>query len=212
MKNLITAVLLLGAGSAQAALVTFNFAGVFTSNTSVFNAGDTYSGSYTLETTAEQLSHPDPSIDIQSHAIDPTFAGTGWDLTIASSIVGDISLSGIRGGINIGSDAYYGDRYVVQLYDYVSQPFEDITLGWFYIELNDSRLNGADMLTSVSLDTLPNVSLAEQTQGRLNMIGDSNCNNCSHNLTSLTITTVPVPAAVWLFVSGLGMLGWIRRR
>jgi hypothetical protein len=28
----------------------------------------------------------------------------------------------------------------------------------------------------------------------------------------LTITAVPVPAAVWLFGSGLGLLGWFRRR
>ena len=26
------------------------------------------------------------------------------------------------------------------------------------------------------------------------------------------ISVVPVPAAAWLFVSGLGMLGWMRRR
>ena len=28
----------------------------------------------------------------------------------------------------------------------------------------------------------------------------------------LTPTAVPVPAAVWLFLSGLGVLGWTRRR
>ncbi len=29
---------------------------------------------------------------------------------------------------------------------------------------------------------------------------------------SVTISTVPVPAAVWLFGSGLGLLGWMRRK
>lgn len=30
--------------------------------------------------------------------------------------------------------------------------------------------------------------------------------------TSMTVTTVPIPAAVWMFGSGLGLLGWIRRK
>ena len=32
------------------------------------------------------------------------------------------------------------------------------------------------------------------------------------DITNFGFTTVPVPAAVWLFGSGLGLLGWIRKR
>ncbi len=34
----------------------------------------------------------------------------------------------------------------------------------------------------------------------------------NHSITSGTVTTVPVPGAVWLFGSALGLLGWIRRK
>jgi hypothetical protein len=29
---------------------------------------------------------------------------------------------------------------------------------------------------------------------------------------NVTVNVVPIPAAVWLFASGLGLLGWLRRR
>lgn len=34
----------------------------------------------------------------------------------------------------------------------------------------------------------------------------------STEFSDVTVTVVPVPAAVWLFASGLGLLGWMRRR
>jgi len=33
-----------------------------------------------------------------------------------------------------------------------------------------------------------------------------------YNQASVTVSAVPVPAAVWLFGSALGLLGWVRRR
>lgn len=46
-------------------------------------------------------------------------------------------------------------------------------------------------------------------------IDDGDCDNtmaCDSAGTQITFSVVPVPAAVWLFGSALGMLGWIRRR
>jgi hypothetical protein len=51
--------------------------------------------------------------------------------------------------------------------------------------------------------------------------GTTNCANLGEGpiagevnftLTSFSISVVPIPAAVWLFGSGLGLLGWFRRR
>lgn len=36
--------------------------------------------------------------------------------------------------------------------------------------------------------------------------------NRSVALDNISVSTVPVPAAVWLFASGLGLLGWMRRK
>jgi hypothetical protein len=33
-----------------------------------------------------------------------------------------------------------------------------------------------------------------------------------HHIDDISVSMVPVPAAIWMFGSGLGLLGWIRRR
>jgi len=42
--------------------------------------------------------------------------------------------------------------------------------------------------------------------------GPFGCGEYSIRLDDITVSAVPIPAAVWLFGSGLGLLGWIRRR
>jgi len=43
-------------------------------------------------------------------------------------------------------------------------------------------------------------------------IGPLDFSNISELTFTATTTVVPIPAAVWLFGSGLGLLGWMRRR
>lgn len=43
------------------------------------------------------------------------------------------------------------------------------------------------------------------------------CHSCGlqyfvHSVDNIDVSVIPVPAAAWLFGSGLGLLGWIRRR
>ena len=46
--------------------------------------------------------------------------------------------------------------------------------------------------------------------GFSNLVG--NYDNSGMNYDNVNLNVVPIPAAVWLFASGLGMLGWVRRR
>jgi hypothetical protein len=62
-------------------------------------------------------------------------------------------------------------------------------------------------------------TLADITDGRGTIFGleyegefDSNTTNTSYGIYLVRSTAVPVPAAIWLFASGLGLLGWFRRK
>jgi hypothetical protein len=46
----------------------------------------------------------------------------------------------------------------------------------------------------------------------LTRLSIGNINGTPTIVNSITASQVPVPAAVWLFASGLGLLGWFRRR
>jgi len=71
-------ILSLFAAYANAALLTFNFSGRFNSSTALYNSGDTFSGSYTIETAAPVIDltgDGDTSIDSRADAIDPGLPG-----------------------------------------------------------------------------------------------------------------------------------------
>jgi len=208
----IIAIALLPLSNANAALVTHAFDGVFHSAGSLFNVGDTFSGKYTFDNTVSAVPHPDSTLDTQTKVISDSLLGTGWELTVFSTAIPDFTVSGtISGYIAIGDNTTFGDRYIATLSS--SNPLPGgLNLNFFQIDLQDPISSGADMLSSGAIDTLPNILLAGSPTGRFFITNETNgCTQCSISVTSLT--SVPIPAAVWLFGSGLlGMIVIARRK
>lgn len=197
--------------SASADLVTYHFSGEFLSSHALFNTGDTYSGSYTFESTAPTFPHPEPTLQIQSQAISSSFPGTGWNMTVNSSTVGNFFLNGTSGRIDIGNDTAFGDRYVVQLYSSSTLP-NGYALHFFEMDFFQSNQAGATLLlTSGSLDAFPNIFLPGVSHGGRFFTTDDI--QSFHNTSYLGNTSsVPIPGAAWLFVSALTSMSVFSQR
>lgn len=190
---LTTLAILASVTCATAELVTYNFAGTLEGSNSLFNAGDTFTGSYTFETEVEGRDHPDSTLSFSYVAIHESLAETQWQLTVFSSTIGDFSLIGNQGSIAVGNDIPdHGDRYIVTLANSPALTLpEDLTLNFFQIDLSDSS---GQMLSSNSAGSLPNLSFAH-VSGRF--FSDSPvCSQCPHAISVLTAPLDEDPTAV----------------
>jgi hypothetical protein len=153
---------------AFAILKTVRFSGAigaFDENSPIVNAGDTFTGHYTFETTVTPIAHPDGTLDIQAIAIDNALPGTGWSLDVNSSIVSPFSVSGNSGVISIGNDiAVSGDRYVVTLDGATALPLGE-QLNFFQIDIQDRMDQGADTLSDGLYTSIPDILLADDSNG-----------------------------------------------
>ena len=109
------------AASARAGLVTVEFSGtiggpVGTNVSTVFNTGDTFTGYYTYESTVVPDPHPNSSLDTQANVISSSLPGTGWGLTVQSTLVSPFSITGLGGRLSLGNDTAFGDRYIAELF------------------------------------------------------------------------------------------------
>jgi hypothetical protein len=83
------------------------------------------------------------------------------------------------------------------------------------IQLTGHFVGGGTISTSVFLNstTLNNFVLGSGwTNLQSLVISSGDAANVGVAMDNIVVSTVPVPAAVWLFASGLGLLGWMRRR
>jgi hypothetical protein len=83
------------------------------------------------------------------------------------------------------------------------------------IQLIGQFVGGGTISTSVYLNstTLTNFVLGSGWTNLQSLTVRSGSNgNVAIAMDNIQVSTVPIPAAVWLFASGLGLLGWMRRR
>lgn len=189
--------------------VTFYFAGHMTQSGADVALGDSFAGSYTLESSVVPVPGTDATIEWQY-----PLAVTGWSVTYPT-----FTLSGSGGLIAVGNDrGIWGDRYIVTLGGPNTLP-SGAPLNFFQIDLQDQAAAGEDLLSDSSIQTSPpNPALAGYSGGRLFTLGSLGC-QCSLTITAFGLAPVsepppigaPAPGAFALVGLGLIGIGAMRR-
>jgi hypothetical protein len=203
--------------------ITFNFTGtvIGAQSGSFAGQGSTVSGSYTYDT---DLTDSDPFDVFQDTFSSNTSANLGFDYNITVTN-GSFSLS----STNIGTA---GNSHFLRFRDHV---FDD----QFLYEAADGN-PGVDRFRLVLTDRTPEGAPDGIATGSGNLLHSPLMNpldvglfNCSPTCTSyvvedddegfpishlefqissISLQLVPIPGAVWLFGSAIGLLGWMKRR
>ena len=150
--------------------------------------------------------------------IDPS--GLGWDMTVTSNIAGDISVNNPLGLGVVGGATPALDPGETITFDFSSAAaLEGFTL-----------MNGANDYVTYTVAGTPNVGATQVILPNAGGGGNdffigatsladsliihnsrpSQATGSAYRISSLTF--VPIPAAAWLFGSGLGLLVWLKRR
>jgi hypothetical protein len=184
----------------EAAPVTIDFAGRLLNGetNALFQGGDTFSGWFTFDTLTPTVPHPDPTFEVQTSS-----AAVTWSLQVNSTVRPAFTMTGAQGGLALGNDTAFGDRYAVTLSG-ATPPVG--TLIFFQFEVSDPTFGGADMLNGDTLTAIPVFALTTATAGRFFVTGASGCEQCQLRLTSFSLrppSAVPEPASLSLLGAGL---------
>lgn len=191
--GLLAVSLLFIATNINAAQVTVNFsANVVSAQNSFAGAGPTVSGSFTYDTIQGTDFNGDPSAGLYQ------FSGSPYGFTVTVDAFG--ALSGSSSLVQVGDDGVF-----LPGFDTVQFAGNDGTF--------QASLDWSGATSTFTGDDLPAVSVIEGMNPFF-VIREFGQIDLQAIVTSADFVTqpVPVPAAVWLFGSALGLLGWIRRR
>lgn len=89
--------------------------------------------------------------------------------------------------------------------------------GWVYTGLVTGYLDGGGTVTQ-AIDTTMGTVNFDQSWVNLTSVdivyttGREQTDFTVPGIDNIVLQAVPIPAAVWMFASGLGLLGWLRRR
>jgi hypothetical protein len=201
MRYAFGVILLLVVGSAQAVPIEYAFEGVgsgtLAGNTFINTSfefrflGDTDDLYYV--NTPGVITPSDPYIvfnDIDNGQFSVAGFGSGfltgsWEVTAQHQI----TFYGPSSTISVGNGLVF------------SMPIFDQS---YHLEESYYSLADGDNLPEYSVIDFDPLQFMQTSAGQLNFTGI--------NSVAFTATVVPIPAAVWLFGSGLGLLGWFRRK